>query len=96
MAELMVLAKRIPPVDPTSITCPVLCLVEDGDSHEQIRQCHEFYEHVSSRLKEMKIFTKEDGASMHCQIDNFNLLEQAAFDWLEKVFKSNTTSVTEM
>jgi esterase/lipase len=83
----MALAKRIPPVDPKSISCPVLCLVGDGDSDEQIRQCHTFYENVSSTVKEMRVFTQEDGASMHCQIDNFNLLEQAAFDWLEKVFK---------
>jgi dienelactone hydrolase len=89
MAELMALAKRIPPVDPASIHCPVLCLVGDGDSDEQLRQCRTFYEDVSSRVKEMKVFTKEDGASMHCQIDNFNLLEQVAFDWLETMFNDD-------
>ena len=88
MAELMALAKRIPPVDPASIHCPVLCLVGDGDSNEQMRQCRTFYENVSSSDKAMRIFTQEDGASMHCQIDNFNLLEQVAFDWLSEVFET--------
>jgi hypothetical protein len=86
MAELMGLAKRIPPVDPSSISCPVLCLVGDGDSKELIRQCHEFYKLVSSEIKDIRIFTQEEGASMHCQIDNFNLLEQVAFDWLQNIF----------
>ncbi len=87
MRELMVLSKRIPPVDPKSISCPVLCLVGEGDSDEQIRQSHEFYEHVSSDIKDMRVFTQRDGASMHCQIDNLKLLEQVAFDWLHNVFE---------
>jgi len=87
MKELMELSKKIPPVDPASISCPVLCIVGDGDSEEQLRQSQEFYEHVSSNIKEMKIFTQSDGASMHCQIDNIGLLEQVAFDWLANVFE---------
>jgi dienelactone hydrolase len=87
MKQLMDLSNRIPPVDPGSISCPVLCLVGDGDSEEQIRQCHEFYEQASSTIKDMRIFTQWDGASMHCQIDNLSLLEQNAFDWLDSVFE---------
>ncbi|MFX1481838.1 MAG: hypothetical protein ACFFCP_01470 [Promethearchaeota archaeon] len=88
MKELMDMSKRIPPVDPKSISCPVLCLVGDGDSDEQLRQFHEFYETVSSKIKDMRIFTQKDGASMHCQIDNLSLLEQTAFDWLSSVLPS--------
>ncbi|MFW9912721.1 MAG: alpha/beta hydrolase family protein [Candidatus Thorarchaeota archaeon] len=87
MKELMDLSRRIPPVDPKSISCPVLCLVGDGDSEEQMRQCYDFYEQVSSNTKEMRVFTQEDGASMHCQIDNLSLLEQIAFDWLNDVLQ---------
>jgi hypothetical protein len=89
MKELMDLSKRIPSVDPTLISCPVLCLVGDGDSDELIRQFHEFYDHVSSHMKEERVFTQKDGASMHCQIDNLGLLEQTAFDWLGCVFGRN-------
>ena len=89
MKELMALSKRIPPVDPKDISCPVLCFVGNGDSNEQIRQFHEFYKKVSSGNRNMRIFTQQDGASMHCQIDNLGLLEQITFDWLENVFQHN-------
>ncbi|MFX1578163.1 MAG: hypothetical protein ACFFBJ_00840, partial [Promethearchaeota archaeon] len=92
MTELMDMSKRIPPVDPRSISCPVLCLVGEGDSDEQIRQSYDFYEHVSSDIKDMRVFTERDGASMHCQIDNLNLLEQTAFDWLCNVFDDSPSS----
>lgn len=92
MRELMNLSKRIPPVDPRAISCPVLCLVGDGDSDEQMRQCHEFYRHVSSDIKDMRMFTQKDGASMHCQIDNLGLLEQNAFDWLDSMFQRGIAS----
>ena len=87
MKELMELAKRIPAVDPKSITCPVLCVVGEGDSQEQIKQCYEFYENASSKIKDLRVFTQQDGASMHCQIDNFTLLGQVALDWLDNIFE---------
>ena len=87
MIELMEMSKRIPPVDPKAISCPVLCLVGDGDSDEQIRQCYDFYEQASSKIKSMRVFEQSDGASMHCQIDNLGLLEQTAFDWIDDVFE---------
>jgi esterase/lipase len=90
MKELMDLSKRIPPVNPKSIACPVLCLIGDGDSDEQMRQCHEFYEQVSSRTKQLRVFTQVDGASMHCQIDNLSLLEQTTFDWLDDVLSQKS------
>jgi hypothetical protein len=90
--ELMKLSKRIPPVDPKSISCPVLCIVGEGDSDEMIRQNNEFYEKVSSDIKERIVFTQKDGASMHCQIDNLSLLEQNAFDWLSRVFEEKIKS----
>ncbi|MFW9797399.1 MAG: hypothetical protein ACFFE2_10205 [Candidatus Thorarchaeota archaeon] len=92
MKELMDMSKRIPPVDPMSISCPVLCLVGDGDSEEQLRQCFDFYERASSKIKELRIYTQSDGASMHCQIDNLGLLEQNAFDWLDSVFQREHVS----
>lgn len=89
MKELIDLSKRIPPVDPKLISCPVLCLVGEGDSDEQIGQYKKFYNLVSSKIKDKRFFTREDGASSHCQIDNLNLLEQIAFDWLNRVFVKN-------
>lgn len=86
------MSKRIPPVDPKSISCPVLCLVGEGDSDEQIRQSNEFYEKVSSDIKELIVFTQMDGASMHCQIDNLSLLEQYAFDWFNGLLERKIIS----
>jgi hypothetical protein len=43
-------------------------------------------DNVSSSIKGKRVFTREDGASAHCQVDNMVLLEQVAFDWLDEIF----------
>ncbi|MFX0203998.1 MAG: alpha/beta hydrolase family protein [Candidatus Hodarchaeota archaeon] len=86
MSELMDVVAQIPPVDIRAITYPSLALVGEGDSPQEIKQCHDFYENVSSSVKGKRVFTREDSASAHCQVDNMVLLEQVAFDWLDEIF----------
>jgi dienelactone hydrolase len=86
MSEFIDVIADIPPVDIRAITCPSLALVGEGDSPQEIKQCHDFYENVSSSIKGKRVFTQKDGASAHCQVDNMVLLEQVAFDWLDEIF----------
>jgi len=70
------------------IACPVLCLVGEGESAEQMAQTHAFYNALNSP-KELRIFTAADGADAHCQINNLSLMQQVVFDWLNEVFGYN-------
>jgi esterase/lipase len=63
------------------ITCPVLCMVGEGESEEQMAQARAFYNALKSP-KELHIFTAADGADAHCQINNLSLMQQVVFDWL--------------
>jgi len=69
----------------SEISCPVLCMVGEGESEEQMAQAREFYDSLKSP-KEFRIFTAADGADAHCQINNLFLLHQVLFDWLDKIF----------
>jgi hypothetical protein len=86
ITEFMDIIEQIPPVDILSITCPSLALVGEGDSPQEIKQCNSFFDNVSSAIKVKRVFTREDGASAHCQVDNMVLLEQVVFDWLDEIF----------
>lgn len=68
------------------ITCPVLCMVGEGESEEQMAQAREFYNALKCP-KELRIFTAADGADAHCQVNNLNLMQQVVFDWLDKVIE---------
>ncbi len=67
------------------IACPVLCMVGEGESEEQMTQARAFYDALKCP-KELRIFTAADGADAHCQVNNLSLLQQVVFDWLDKVF----------
>ena len=67
------------------ITCPVLCLVGEGESEEQMAQARAFYNALKVP-KELRIFSATDGADAHCQINNLSLMQQVVFDWLDEVF----------
>ncbi|HEY69779.1 MAG TPA: alpha/beta fold hydrolase [Anaerolineae bacterium] len=86
ISDFMDIIEQIPPVEIDNITCPSLALVGEGDSPQEIDQCHRFFDRVSSSIKAKRVFRREDGASSHCQVDNMPLLEQVAYDWLDEVF----------
>ena len=34
----------------------------------------------------MRVFTAEEGADAHCQVNNFRLAHLTVFDWLDAIF----------
>jgi hypothetical protein len=67
-----------------AITCPTLCLASEGESDEQLTQARELYE-VLTAAKQWRLFTAEEGADAHCQVNNLGLMQQVVFDWLDEV-----------
>ena len=55
-------------------------------SQEFYKQAKDFIENVSSQQKVLRIFTNEEGAGSHCQIDNNRLMNEVVITWLNKLF----------
>lgn len=72
--------------DPSKITCPVLGITGEGESEEQRRQAQFVVDSADTSVKKLHIFRREDGADAHCQYNNFTLMNQVAYDWLDEVF----------
>jgi hypothetical protein len=70
---------------PKQIKCPTLCLASEGEGKESERQAREFYDMLQCP-KEFHMFTVEEGADSHCQINNISLSAQVIFNWLDDVF----------
>lgn len=64
------------------IQCPTLCLVSEGEPSEQSEQAREFYSHLKAP-KQMRVFTADEGAEAHCQVNNLSLMQSTVFDWLD-------------
>lgn len=69
----------------SQITCPMLCMIGTGESDEAMTQAREFYDQLAVEEKEWRLFTEEEGADAHCQVNNFSLMHQVLFDWLDDV-----------
>ena len=82
-------------MDYTSIRCPSLFLVSEGEGQELKRQTQVIFEDFSRRgvYVTLRKFTAEEGADGHCQLSNLRLLHLLAFDWLDRVFGKETTDV---
>ncbi len=59
---------------------------EEGDPPETLVQTREVYERLRHPKRAMRILTAEEGAAAHCHPDNFPLLHQLLFDWLDETF----------
>jgi pimeloyl-ACP methyl ester carboxylesterase len=69
------------------IECPVLALVGGGEGEELMRQAKEFVRMVSSKKKDLYVFSLEkDGTDDHCQLENRSRGNQIMFDWLDDLF----------
>lgn len=68
------------------ITCPVLALSGEGEGKLFNKQAKEFYDAVSSKTKREHKFMQRDGGGAHCQVDNYNLLQEVTYNWLDEVF----------
>ncbi len=91
LSEALEMARQARVEKADEITCPVLCMVGEGESEEQMAQAREFYDALKCP-KELRIFTAPDGADAHCQINNLSLMQQVVFDWLDDVFEHKRTT----
>jgi pimeloyl-ACP methyl ester carboxylesterase len=74
------------PVTVGAIECPMLCLAAEGDPPDALVQTREVYDRLENPRKAIRIFTAEEGAEAHTHVNNFPLLHQVVFDWLDEVF----------
>jgi alpha-beta hydrolase superfamily lysophospholipase len=74
-------------VNIAAIRCPMLCLAGEGDPPECLTQTQEVWEQLRVARKDMRVFTRAEGAEAHCQVNNFPLLHEVVFDWLDAVFQ---------
>ncbi len=86
LSEALAMARQARVERIEEITCPVLCIVGEGESDAQKAQAREFYNALQSP-KAMREFVAAEGADAHCQINNLSLLQQVVFDWLDEVFE---------
>jgi pimeloyl-ACP methyl ester carboxylesterase len=75
------------PVDVGVIECPMLCLAAEGDPPEALEQTKYVFDHLEHPKKTMRVLTAEEGAEAHTHVNNFPLLHQVVFDWLDETFK---------
>jgi pimeloyl-ACP methyl ester carboxylesterase len=75
------------PVDVEAIKCPMLCLAGEGDPPDALVQTREVYDRLENPKKAIRIFTAEEGAEAHTHVNNFPLLHQVVFDWLDEAFE---------
>ena len=73
----------------SKITCPTLALAVEGEGGEFDKQARGFIENISSEEKSLRIFTNEEGAGSHCQVDNHRLMNEVVITWLNKLWKLN-------
>lgn len=69
-----------------NITCPILALSGEGEGKLFNAQADSFYHRVNSRVKHKHLFAQKDGGGAHCQVDNYNLLQEVTYNWLDKIF----------
>ncbi|HMK53908.1 MAG TPA: alpha/beta hydrolase [Methanobacteriaceae archaeon] len=68
------------------ITCPVLGLYGESEGSLFEKQAKDFYENIGSTNKQLHKFTLSEGGGAHCQVDNYNQLQEVVYDWLDDVF----------
>ena len=65
------------------ITCPLLVIHGENDVIVPLRQAEKTISAaVQSPLKELKVFTREEGGDQHCQVDDVSLAVEYAADWV--------------
>jgi dipeptidyl aminopeptidase/acylaminoacyl peptidase len=69
------------------IRCPFLLVHGAEDAQIPLSLAQRCFEAVGSAHKTMRVFTREEGGSHHCQIDNVSIGVTAMWDWLETVLE---------
>jgi hypothetical protein len=72
------------PVDTSTITCPALFLVGEGEAEGLQTQAADLAGSLQRRGCDVTVrtFRTEEGGSAHCQVDNLRLAHNVVFDWL--------------
>ena len=75
------------PVHIASITCPCLFLVGACEADELKRQAMTAFHELKRRGVNvtLRTFLPEEGGDAHCQVNNFRLVHNVAFDWLDRI-----------
>ncbi len=76
---------RVDKQDLANMTCPVLALAGAGEAGEAERQFRAFLRGVSGPATRY-LFTQEEGADAHCQVNNLDYLCAVIYDWLDELF----------
>ncbi len=81
------IVSQAPPVDTASISCPSLFLVGACEADELKRQAAVLFDELKGRGVDvtMRTFHPEEGGDAHCQVNNFRLAHNVAFDWLDRI-----------
>ena len=69
--------------------CPFLLIHGEGDQQIPVSVAQTCFDAVGSKVKEFKIFTREEGGFHHCQIDNVSLGTTYIWDWVKKMLNSD-------
>ncbi len=69
------------------IRCPFLLVHGEADSQIPLEVARRCFDAVGSQQKALKVFTREEGGSHHCQVDNVTIGVAYMWDWLEDVLQ---------
>jgi pimeloyl-ACP methyl ester carboxylesterase len=82
LSQLIEFGREI--IEPEKIHCPTLCLASEGEAPMFLTQTHEVYNALKVP-KNLHIFSIEEGADAHCQVNNPTLMQEVVYDWLDEV-----------
>lgn len=63
------------------ITCPLLVMHGEGDRQVPVQEAKSTYNAATTSDKTLKLFTKDEGGTEHCQIDNRGIAADYLADW---------------
>lgn len=72
-------------VDARLIDCPVFCILGEGEDDGFKVETEECYQLLQGP-KKLRVYTAEEGADAHCQVNNLRLAHQELFDWFNEIF----------
>jgi pimeloyl-ACP methyl ester carboxylesterase len=70
------------------IECPFLITQGELDSLSPLETGRLLYDTIGSKVKKLKVFSKEDGGAEHCQGDNRQFGSNYVADWLADILKA--------
>jgi len=68
------------------ITCPVLCMVSEGEGQSSVAESRLTYEKLTNPQKKLLSFGPDTGADLHCQFNNLLLSVNSMADWLDGIW----------